>query len=58
MFGHTGFTGTSFWIAPEPQCAVILLTNAVHPHRADKERYFPWRTAVQSQAMRALLRYS
>ena len=58
LFGHTGFTGTSFWIAPEPQCAVILLSNAVHPHRADKKRYFPWRNDVHSHAMNTLLRYS
>lgn len=30
-FGHTGFTGTMFWIDPEHQCYFILLTNAVHP---------------------------
>ena len=30
-FGHTGFTGTSLWIDPDSQTAVILLTNRVHP---------------------------
>jgi CubicO group peptidase (beta-lactamase class C family) len=30
-FGHTGFTGTSFWIDPGHRCFVILLTNSVHP---------------------------
>lgn len=30
-FGHTGYTGTSIWIDPEYQIAVILLTNRVHP---------------------------
>lgn len=30
-FGHTGFTGTSFWVDPIHQCYVILLTNSVHP---------------------------
>ncbi|MEJ8547010.1 serine hydrolase domain-containing protein [Brevibacillus borstelensis] len=29
-FGHTGFTGTSLWIDPEQELAVIFLTNAVH----------------------------
>lgn len=29
--GHTGFTGTAFWIEPMRDHAVILLTNAVHP---------------------------
>ncbi len=31
-FGHTGYTGTSFWIDPASQTYVILLTNSVHPH--------------------------
>jgi uncharacterized protein YbbC (DUF1343 family)/CubicO group peptidase (beta-lactamase class C family) len=30
-FGHTGFTGTSVWIDPGSQTAVILLSNRVHP---------------------------
>jgi CubicO group peptidase (beta-lactamase class C family) len=29
-FGHTGFTGTSIWIDPGSQTAVILLTSRVH----------------------------
>jgi uncharacterized protein YbbC (DUF1343 family)/CubicO group peptidase (beta-lactamase class C family) len=29
--GHTGFTGTAFWIDPSRDHAVILLTNAVFP---------------------------
>ncbi|RAP75565.1 serine hydrolase [Paenibacillus montanisoli] len=29
-FGHTGFTGTSLWIDPARDLAVILLTNRVH----------------------------
>lgn len=32
-FGHTGFTGTSLWIAPTRDLYIILLTNAVHPQR-------------------------
>jgi uncharacterized protein YbbC (DUF1343 family)/CubicO group peptidase (beta-lactamase class C family) len=30
-FGHTGFTGTSIWIDPGIQAAVIVLSNRVHP---------------------------
>jgi CubicO group peptidase (beta-lactamase class C family) len=30
-FGHTGFTGTSIWIDPKSQTAVIFLSNRVHP---------------------------
>ncbi len=29
-FGHTGFTGTSFWIDPDRSLGIILLTNRVH----------------------------
>ena len=30
-FGHTGFTGTSLWIDPVTDTAIILLASAVHP---------------------------
>ncbi|HEV7683569.1 MAG TPA: exo-beta-N-acetylmuramidase NamZ domain-containing protein [Pyrinomonadaceae bacterium] len=30
-FGHTGFTGTSFWIDPASRMFVIFLSNRVHP---------------------------
>jgi uncharacterized protein YbbC (DUF1343 family)/CubicO group peptidase (beta-lactamase class C family) len=32
-YGHTGFTGTSLWIDPFSHSYLIILTNAVHPHR-------------------------
>ncbi len=31
--GHLGFTGTSIWIDPVAELAVVLLTNRVHPTR-------------------------
>jgi len=31
--GHLGFTGTSFWMDPEKEVIVVLLTNRVHPSR-------------------------
>jgi len=34
-FGHTGFTGTSLWIDPVRNVYVVLLTNRVHPNRAN-----------------------
>lgn len=34
-FGHLGFTGTSLWIDPDQQLVVALLTNRVHPTRAN-----------------------
>jgi CubicO group peptidase (beta-lactamase class C family) len=33
--GHTGFTGTSLWIDREGDLYVVLLTNRVHPTRAN-----------------------
>lgn len=32
-FGHLGFTGTSFWIDPDKEVAIILLTNRTYPSR-------------------------
>jgi len=42
--GHLGFTGTSFWIDPQQDLIIVLLTNRVHPTRAnDKIKAFrPW----------------
>ena len=34
--GHTGFTGTSLWIDPKSDVYVVLLTNRVHPTRANE----------------------
>lgn len=31
--GHLGFTGTSFWIDPEKDVVIVLLSNRVHPSR-------------------------
>ena len=30
-YGHTGFTGTSIWLDPATQTAVVFLSNRVHP---------------------------
>ena len=35
--GHLGFTGTSFWLDLEKDLIVILLTNRVHPTRANEK---------------------
>ena len=52
-FGHTGFTGTSLWIAPQHDLYVILLTARVNPTR-NNSRIGPVRVAVADAAMRAL----
>lgn len=33
-YGHTGFTGTSLWIDPEKDIAIIMLTNRTYPYRS------------------------
>lgn len=35
-YGHTGFTGTCFWIDPERQLIYIFLSNRVNPSRDNK----------------------
>lgn len=53
-FGHTGFTGTSFWIDPARDTAVILLTNRVYPTR-HREGITEFRRAFHSAVMKALI---
>lgn len=36
-FGHLGFTGTSIWCDPVRDLVVVLLTNRVHPSRANEK---------------------
>ena len=33
VYGHTGFTGTCFWVDPENQLIYIFLSNRVYPSR-------------------------
>lgn len=35
-YGHTGFTGTCFWVDPQHQLIYILLSNRVYPSRTNK----------------------
>jgi len=54
-FGHGGYTGTTLWIDPEDEIIVILLTNAVHPNRKNKEpKYFDWRHRIHSAVYESL----
>jgi CubicO group peptidase (beta-lactamase class C family) len=52
-FGHTGFTGTSFWVDPERGVYVILLTNRVNPTRMNT-KVGRVRVALADAAMQAL----
>ena len=38
-YGHTGFTGTFFWIDPEKETIIVLLTNRVYPSRSYENLY-------------------
>ncbi len=53
-FGHTGFTGTSIWMDPERGVFVALLTNRVHPTRANS-RHEPLRRAVADEVQKAIV---
>jgi serine-type D-Ala-D-Ala carboxypeptidase len=51
--GHTGFTGTSFWLDLTPGQMVVLLTNRVHMNR-DNEKIKAFRPRFHEAACRAL----
>ncbi|MGC9336384.1 MAG: serine hydrolase domain-containing protein [Anaerolineae bacterium] len=42
-YGHTGFTGTSLWVAPRHDLVVVLLTNRVYYGRDDGEAVVTFR---------------
>ena len=51
--GHTGFTGTSLWIDPRQDLYVVLLTNRVHPTRAN-EQILAFRPVLHDAIVEAL----
>ncbi|NNM35206.1 MAG: serine hydrolase, partial [Gemmatimonadetes bacterium] len=53
-FGHTGYTGTSIWMDPTLDLAVVLLTNRVNPTR-ENSRHIPLRRGVHDRAAQAIL---
>lgn len=55
-FGHTGFTGTSLWIDPTRRLFLILLTNRVHPTRANDAVPKVVRAAFAEAVIRSLAR--
>jgi len=52
-YGHSGYTGTSIWIDPETQTAVVFLTNRVHPD--DKGDIVAMRSKVANVVAAAIL---
>jgi CubicO group peptidase (beta-lactamase class C family) len=52
-FGHTGYTGTSLWVDPERELAIVLLSNRVNPTR-DNPRWAPVRSGIADLVMTTL----
>ena len=38
-FGHSGFTGTFFWVDPSKELVVVILSNRVNPSRENRGLY-------------------
>lgn len=53
-FGHLGFTGTSLWIDPTRNMAVILLTNRTWPHRSYGKHINQVRAGVSDAAISSI----
>ncbi|MBK9192358.1 MAG: serine hydrolase [Crocinitomicaceae bacterium] len=54
-YGHTGFTGTAFWIDPEHELIYIYLSNAVHPTVNNKTYEYGIRKKVHQCAYDAMM---
>jgi CubicO group peptidase (beta-lactamase class C family) len=52
--GHLGYTGTSFWVDLKRRIVVILLSNRIHPSRAN-DAIKPFRPLLHDTIMSALL---
>jgi len=52
-FGHTGFTGTSLWVDPLTETAVIVLTSRLHPE--GKGNTVPLRKRIASVVAASVL---
>jgi CubicO group peptidase (beta-lactamase class C family) len=54
-FGHSGFTGTYFWVDPARELVVVVLTNRLNPSRRNnKLGQLNVRTQIQQVAIEAL----
>lgn len=54
-YGHTGFTGTAFWVDPEHELIYIYLSNAVHPTVNNKTYEYGIRKKVHQCAYDAMM---
>jgi CubicO group peptidase (beta-lactamase class C family) len=53
-YGHTGFTGTCFWIDPENDLTFIFLSNRVHPRVTNTIYQYSVRKKIHQYAYDAL----
>ena len=53
-FGHTGFTGTMFWVDPQKELTIVFLTNRVYPSRINNSFYA---NNVRSKLIDILIEY-
>jgi serine-type D-Ala-D-Ala carboxypeptidase len=51
--GHLGFSGTSFWIDPDREVIMVLLTNRIHPARTN-EKIKIFRPLFHDELMKAI----
>jgi len=56
-FGHLGYTGTSFWIDPEQELIIVLLTNRVYPTR-ENSRIKHVRRKFHNTLLKSILRFN
>ncbi|MDH6312392.1 beta-N-acetylhexosaminidase [Parabacteroides sp. PFB2-10] len=57
VFGHTGYTGTCFWVDPDNQLVYIFLTNRLHPSRANTKLFsLETRMRIQDAIYKAIER--
>lgn len=54
-FGHLGFTGTSMWIDPTRDLAIIILTNREYPHRVNSIKINHVRAAVADAVVSSII---
>ena len=45
-YGHTGWTGTSFWIDPEANAFVVLMSNRNHPNEGKSIKNLRWQAST------------
>ena len=58
VYGHTGFTGTCFWIDPDNNLIFIFLSNRTFPSRANTQLFtLNIRTRIQDAIYKAIMNY-